>query len=211
MQPSSKRGRPTEFDRHHVSLVALRLFERNGFEQVTMDEVAEAASVSRRTLFRIFPSKADLVWDGLDEALDALKQRAALVANTNAPLKVLVDEIFAPILHQLDDPVAAKVARRRLRLIGASPVLFNHKTLEALQDVVTATVTSNAPPGGQPPSLVARSLVAVAFASVLWWAQQRGKITAVEALRGALMAVSQAHESPPAPARASTAGARSRK
>jgi AcrR family transcriptional regulator len=46
MQPRAKRGRPQEVDPRHVSRVALQLFERRGFDQVTMDEIAEAASVT---------------------------------------------------------------------------------------------------------------------------------------------------------------------
>ncbi len=61
MHPEPKGGRPLEVDRQKVSLLALSLFEKRGFDDVTMDEIATAAEISRRTLFRAFPSKADLV------------------------------------------------------------------------------------------------------------------------------------------------------
>ena len=70
----------------HIAQVALRLFEQKGFEAVTMEDVAKAASVSRRTLFRHFPSKADLVWAGTDEVLGVLKSVAVAPAELASSL-----------------------------------------------------------------------------------------------------------------------------
>lgn len=42
---------------------ALWLFGRDGFEQVSMEQVAQQAGVSRRTAYRHFPTKEDLVFD----------------------------------------------------------------------------------------------------------------------------------------------------
>lgn len=44
-----------------ISEAAIELFLRHGFDQVSVSQVAEAAEVSRRTLFAYFPAKEDLV------------------------------------------------------------------------------------------------------------------------------------------------------
>ncbi|MFD1544125.1 TetR family transcriptional regulator [Nonomuraea guangzhouensis] len=44
-----------------ISEAAVELFLRHGFDQVSVAQVAEAAEVSRRTLFAYFPAKEDLV------------------------------------------------------------------------------------------------------------------------------------------------------
>src|SRR5215467_11285087 len=42
---------------------AISLFDRQGFEKTTVDEIAEAAGISRRSFFRYFASKDDLLAD----------------------------------------------------------------------------------------------------------------------------------------------------
>ena len=44
-----------------VMLGALDLFEAKGYETTTVDEIAEAAGISRRTFFRQFRAKEDVV------------------------------------------------------------------------------------------------------------------------------------------------------
>ena len=54
---SSKRERTA----HAITLCAQRLGDEHGLDGFTMDQLAEAAGVSRRTLFNYFPSKLDAV------------------------------------------------------------------------------------------------------------------------------------------------------
>jgi AcrR family transcriptional regulator len=172
-----------------VSLVALRLFERDGFDRVTMDEIAAAASVSRRTLFRLFPSKSDLAWAGLKDIRDAVKRAAGGLAGARVKPGRIVDELFVPILRRLDDPEAARVARRRLRLLARAPALLHHPVLQEIEDVIAKTLKAGARPGGPPPSLVARTLVAATFGALLWWAEHGRGMSALDTARAALQAV----------------------
>ena len=52
-----------ERTRAAIADAAVALFAAHGFTETTMDEVAEAAGVSRRTAYRHFPSKDDLVFE----------------------------------------------------------------------------------------------------------------------------------------------------
>lgn len=192
MSTTRKPGRPPEANRKDISLAALRLFERHGYEKVTMDQVARAAGVSRTTLFRLFPSKADLVWDGIDEVMGPLKARAEELTRAKAPLRVVVDELVLPGLAYLDDPRAAEVARRRLRLAGASLELLGYSKFAEIQSLFSSTIAAGLPSRGTPPTLVADMVVASAFASVLWWARHDTPLTAADALRAGLTALREA-------------------
>src|SRR5690242_662259 len=117
-QPGSRGGRPPEADPQEVLKVALRLFDTKGFDAVTMDEIAAAAGISRRTLFRVFPSKTDLAWEGLRDVLRTVRAQATAVSGASLPLSAVVDRLLLSTLHNLEEPRRANLARRRLRLVA---------------------------------------------------------------------------------------------
>jgi len=51
---------------------AMRLFEEHGFAGTTMDQIADAAEVSRATVFTYYASKEDIVFGDATSAVDAL-------------------------------------------------------------------------------------------------------------------------------------------
>src|SRR5262245_33983172 len=53
--------------RHELAAAALSLFRKHGYDAVTVDDVAAAVGFSRRTFFRYFASKEDLVFDWITE------------------------------------------------------------------------------------------------------------------------------------------------
>ncbi|WP_280394470.1 TetR/AcrR family transcriptional regulator [Nocardia brasiliensis] len=63
-----------------ISDAALRMFLTHGFDAVSIMDIAAAAEVSKRTLFKYFPTKEDLVVhrfaDHVDEAARAVENRA---------------------------------------------------------------------------------------------------------------------------------------
>ncbi|WP_043636445.1 TetR/AcrR family transcriptional regulator [Nonomuraea candida] len=58
--------------RQRISDCATRLFERDGFENVTLAQVAQAADVSVKTVVNYFGAKEDLFFDAEPAILDAL-------------------------------------------------------------------------------------------------------------------------------------------
>jgi AcrR family transcriptional regulator len=79
LDASNRQTRKRLATRQKISDVATRLFFEHGFEKVTVDEIAEAADVSRMTVFNHFSRKEDMFFD-LDERaredlLNALKER----------------------------------------------------------------------------------------------------------------------------------------
>lgn len=68
----SLRERKKAETHERIAAAAWNLFERQGYDATTLAQIAEAASVSPRTLFHYFPAKEALVHPTLDAELDRL-------------------------------------------------------------------------------------------------------------------------------------------
>jgi mycofactocin system transcriptional regulator len=75
MHPDSQHrvGRRRSTSWEHISNVAIDLFAARGFDEVSVDDVAEAAGIARRTLFRYYPSKNALPWGDFEAHLARMR------------------------------------------------------------------------------------------------------------------------------------------
>src|ERR1700755_1238861 len=76
--------------RQRISDVATTLFFARGFDQVTLDEVAAAAKVSKMTVFNYFSRKEDLMLDRQDDLrLVYLREAIRTRPKAQAPIAAL--------------------------------------------------------------------------------------------------------------------------
>lgn len=79
--PLGLRGRTRRVVRAEIGGAAMRLFLERGFDDTTMEQIAREVGISRRSLFRYFGTKEDIVLGNLVEAgmvvRDALEARPA--------------------------------------------------------------------------------------------------------------------------------------
>ena len=72
-EPQHRVGRRRSTSWDHISNVAIDLFTARGFDDVSVDDVAEAAGIARRTLFRYYPSKNALPWGDFEAHLARMR------------------------------------------------------------------------------------------------------------------------------------------
>lgn len=97
---------------------ALRLFAEQGYEATAVDEIAEAAGISRRTFFRQFRSKEDVVFADHEEQL-AWAQ--AYLAEAHGEAWDCVREAVAGIFERFTE--TRELAARRYRVVRQAPAL----------------------------------------------------------------------------------------
>ncbi|MGO2520042.1 MAG: TetR family transcriptional regulator, partial [Microbacterium sp.] len=64
---------PTAEPRTGVVAAALELFQRQGFDQTSVEQIAKAAGVSRSTFFRQFGGKEDVIFADHEVLLNELR------------------------------------------------------------------------------------------------------------------------------------------
>lgn len=95
------RGRSVMATRERIAETALDLFRRQGYGETTIDQIAAAAGVGRRTVFRHFPTKEAMLVDHLvvrrEVTLRRLSERPTaepLLVSLLAVLRELAEEGF---------------------------------------------------------------------------------------------------------------------
>jgi TetR/AcrR family transcriptional regulator, regulator of mycofactocin system len=171
--------------RARVEQAALDLFTLRGFDPVTIDDVAAASGISRRTFFRYFATKADAVWGDFDAHVAQLE---CLLAATDPAQSVLASVCGAYV--EVNDYADADLPllRERMQLILTEPALLAHSQLRyaAVDRVVAEHVarrTGSSPTDLVPRLVAASTRAAATTAFELWLAD--GKIPLGQRLREA--------------------------
>lgn len=157
-------GRPAVTSRGELERICLEIFSAQGFDVTSVDEIAAAAGIGRRTFFRYFKSKNDAVWGEFDTQLEAFARWFAACP----PEVPLVDAIRGGVLaFNSFDAQAAESLRNRMRLILDSPALQAYSTLRyaAWREVVAGFAATRI--GGDPGDLVPRTLGHLALGAAL--------------------------------------------
>jgi AcrR family transcriptional regulator len=114
----SLRERKKAATRRRLMMVALRLFERHGFEQTTVEQIAARADVAPRTFFRYFPAKVDVLFADHEQLVALIRDTLA----TRPPDEPIIDALRRAVLNGVEQ-VAAEPALflTRSRLAASVP------------------------------------------------------------------------------------------
>ena len=163
-------GRRRATSRAELEQVAFGLFAAHGFDATTVDQIALAAGIGRRTFFRYFPSKNDVPWGTFEDELQRMRVRLKACP----PEVPLMDAIrLALVDFNRVDPAQVPLHRRRMELILRVPTLLAHSTLRftAWRAVVAEFVAERTGrrPDDLAPQAIAHAVLGVAVAAYEHW------------------------------------------
>lgn len=98
--------------RLRLAEAAFALFDERGYEQTTVDDIAERAGVGRTTFFRNYRSKEAVIFPDHDRLLELIRDRLATSSHSTA-LVAVSDAVRLVLLHYIDE---GDLARRRYAL-----------------------------------------------------------------------------------------------
>jgi len=94
-----------------ITSIAMRLFLDQGFEQTTIDQIAAAAGISRRSFFRYFGTKEDVVLGDLANQGELLRDALEQVPPTAGPWEALREALHAVDALSIESGVTRKIAK----------------------------------------------------------------------------------------------------
>ena len=123
---AARLGRLPTTSRAELCSIALSLFIERGFEQTTVDDIASAAGVGRRTVFHYFASKNDLPWGDFDAGLEEMHRFLR-----ELPTKMSVVEAISVAVIEFNRFPAEDIShhRERMKLLLEVPALQAHSAL----------------------------------------------------------------------------------
>ncbi|MFM9035639.1 MAG: mycofactocin system transcriptional regulator [Mycobacterium sp.] len=183
---TARAGRRRSTTPDHIAGVALDLFAAYGFSEVSVEDVAVAAGIARRTLFRYYASKNAIPWGDFDSHL----QRFAALLDAADPGTPVRDALRSALLdfNTFEESEAAR-HRQRMRVILQTAELqaYSMTMYAGWRDVVADFVARRT--GCRPADLVPQTqawlMLGVALAAYEHWLGEGDEAASVS-LRQAL-------------------------
>ena len=108
---------------------AFTLFDNQGYDATTVDQIAELAGVGRTTFFRLFRSKEDVIFPDHTDVLTRVRARLATATADSTP--TAVTEAARLVLRRYLDE--GELARSRYRLTRSIPALRSREIAQMQQ------------------------------------------------------------------------------
>lgn len=169
-RPTARSGRPPATSRGALERFGFELFARQGFDRTTVDDIVAAAGIGRRTFFRYFASKNDLVWGDFEDHLAKLEHLLAAAE----PTLPMMDALRGAVIEfNRFDPAEVPWHRQRMELILTVPTLQADATLRyaAWRGIITefAAARTGLPPSDMVPRLIGHVALGAALAAYESW------------------------------------------
>ncbi|MFF3468678.1 mycofactocin system transcriptional regulator [Streptomyces sp. NPDC001984] len=168
-------GRQPSTSVAELSHVALQLFTERGFAETTVDDIATACGISRRTFFRYFPSKNDLPWGDFDALVERMRRHLH-----DTPQEVpLVDALREAVIEfNRFPPGEIEDHRLRMSLLLNVPTLVAHSTLryaswrQAIAEYAARRL--RVPEDDMHPQVIAWATLAASLSAYEQWLKHEG-------------------------------------
>src|SRR5215211_6395419 len=196
-----RRERKKLATRRALQDVALRLVAERGLEQVTVEDISEAADVATRTFFNYFSSKEEALLGDAPEKVATVRRLVADRPATESPLEAV---------HQVLRELALQQAQRREELLLRQRVIERHPGLLARQlgmyaSFERALAAAVAERPGVPAAdalsarVMATAAVAAARAAVSLWMAEEGRRPLLAMIDAAFLHLRELGSPPPDP------------
>ena len=184
-QGGGLRERKKQKTRESIQRTALRLFEKQGYAETTIEQIAAAVEISPSTFFNYFPTKEDVV---LYDAYDPMAIRLFLERPKDEPLNVGLRKVLEALAAEFQRDERTILARGRLYM--EVPELRSRIGDEVERTQVTVVQMLAERTGRRSDDfelrVTARVVIGAVYEATLEWMRSNGRSGLVELFNRAL-------------------------
>jgi AcrR family transcriptional regulator len=176
-EPSGRRERKKAATRRALQEAALRLVAERGFDNVTVEDIADGADVSKRTFFNYFTSKEQAVLGSDPITPESIRRALVDRPADETPLRAL-EAVLGELARQYAGSRSDWVVRRQMirsepRLLAASVAAWAELE-RTLVEAISERLGRDPERDLYPALLVSASIGAVRVATLRWRTGERG-------------------------------------
>jgi AcrR family transcriptional regulator len=184
MSASGLRERKKQRTKEAIQREAMRLFQEQGYEETTIEQIAAAAEISPSTFFNYFPTKEDLV---LYDRYDPIMFSMMMSRPSDEPVSMVFQRAFEGMAGAFERDRDVILTRAKLGLeVPALRARF-WEELEKAQDLLGAVIASRT---GRDPAdfelrVLTMVLITAAFEASIEWVRRDGRGSMVDLVKQA--------------------------
>ncbi len=174
MTQTGLRERKKQKTREAIQREALRLFQAQGYDTTTIEQISAAAEISPSTFFNYFPTKEDVV---LYDSYDPILLSTLAAGPPGEPLSASVRRALDAIAGVMERDREVILVRARLWLEEPALRARVWEELERTRNLLTAVLAAHS---GRDPDefelrVIAMMVITAAFEASLEWVRQGGE------------------------------------
>jgi AcrR family transcriptional regulator len=179
------RERKKQKTRESIQREAMRLIEKQGYDQTTIEQIAAAVEISPSTFFNYFPSKEDVV---LYDAYDPVLAKLMLERPADEPLSISFRRVLEEMGGIFDRDRSIILARGRLWFEVPALRARLFEELEKAQVLISGLIgqRSGRDPDDFETRIIVTVMVAAALEAMREWLRRDGKGSFVPLVNQAL-------------------------
>jgi AcrR family transcriptional regulator len=179
------RDRKKQKTRESIQREAMRLIEKQGYDQTTIEQIAAAVEISPSTFFNYFPSKEDVV---LYDAYDPVLAKLMLERPADEPLSISFRRVLEEMGGIFDRDRSIILARGRLWFEVPALRARLFEELEKAQVLISGLIgqRSGRDPDDFETRIIVTVMVAAALEAMREWLRRDGKGSFVPLVNQAL-------------------------
>ena len=159
--------------REDILEAAAQVFRQKGFHGASMNDIAEAVSLKKASLYHHVTSKQEVLLEILDRALQLLLERISSITNQNIPadkkLRLMIREYLQILVENIDLATVLLFEHRALERRQHARHIPNRDKFESLWKDVVVEGTRTKLFNCDDPALATRALLGIMNWTITWY------------------------------------------